>query len=250
MRLFSLYFLIISVLSLLLPACSSLRSASTEAIRRAGTFLSEQPFRYDYVYLYARLQRGRPDLLPDLPQQGLLPAYRDSLDAQQRQPGERPPAAYLYRRLAEPEFGIKPDDLLGIEAESVDALLLPALYCDVFPPDTAQLFPHLLREAAAGDYRRSHTLLALSFLDEGHCLEPAALKKIRRQLVSENKKYLKTHNETWTDLYIETMALLQLNGWKMPAASARRLLAAQQADGGWGLQPDSQSHSHSTVLAL
>jgi hypothetical protein len=220
---------------------------TAQAIADGISFLRKAPWEFDFVYLYGHLQPRYH--WPELPAQRHHAFIKDSL----RQNGDQRALNILdqmtiFERLLNPAYQL-PREKMAF-AQETDAFIAPALYCDLYPLDTATYFPTLRREAAAGGYSLSHTLLAYLWLSEKSCLPPPQLQAIRTRLVQENRAMLETM-EGWWDLKIEVAALLRAVGEAVPEAWTSEIIAAQQPDGGWREKPqDQRSNTHATILAL
>lgn len=218
-----------------------------QAIAAGIDYLSRCRWELDFVYLYSYLQSKNE--WPRIPAQVANELIRDSL---QRNGDERAMRIHaqmaMFDRLRDPSY-ILPREKMAL-AQEEDAFTVPALYCDAYPLDTAKYLPVLRQEMSYGDYRLSHALLALFWIEERNCIPATSLAPIRKQLIDGNHAIVDRFAE-WNDLRLESAALLQAAGEPIPEEWIRQVISVQQPDGGWKEFPErDNSNTHSTILAL
>ena len=225
------------------PLLSKAKTAE-EATGYGISYLSEAKWEFDFVYLYSYLQ---PKFgWRNLPAQAQTLSIQDSL----RNAGSNSQVQEfkLFQRLIDPQFVLVPEDY--DRAKDVDAITVPALYCDRYPLDTATYFPVLRTQSDAGNYAASHALLAFIWAEEKHCLSRSNAPKLYAQIIAANEALL-GERPIWTDLQLEAAALLSAAGKTLPDEWKKEVIALQNADGGWSdSMKGTQSDSHATILAM
>lgn len=229
-------------------ACQNqLQRSSQKAIHNAITYLEQQPFNFDYVYLYAYLTQNYPKQLRPISHQQHLAEQLDSISKNDLNLGANP--MFLFYRLVDSSFHL-PSHFLPTHPKTIDEVSICALYCSQTPIDTNYL-SILRQQAAIGNYSATHALLALIFLKKQGCLSPQILRSTNQLVLKKCKEQLLPPND-WTDLSVEVIALLQ---YYQPSKLYRKhllaLLNSQNSDGGWAMRPDTEaSHTHTTILAV
>lgn len=164
---------------------------------------------------------------------------------------EQAPLRRVLRRFADRDNPLRPDDWDAVTDPS-DRLLVCALYCDrVGLPRT---FADMLHKAAsAGGYHLPHVMLACYWVSENGCT--LMLPEGFQDRVYKASAAIIDHDPSIvSDLRLEVAAFLYLvgEGRRVDDVFVERVLASQNADGGWGQARDARGGSdwHSTVLAL
>lgn len=164
---------------------------------------------------------------------------------------EQAPLRRVLRRFADRDNPLRPDDWDAVTDPS-DRLLVCALYCDrVGLPRT---FAEMLRKAAsAGGYFLPHVMLVWFWICENGCAFELPAGFMDR--VYEASAGIIDQDPTIvSDLRLEVAAFLNLvgQGGRVSTAFVERVLASQNADGGWGQARDAQGRSdwHATTLGL
>lgn len=229
------------------PALPPSTRTRAEAIAAGIQFLQKAHWELDFVYLYSYLQPKNH--WPDLPAQQDNARIADSLRTAGTDPARRILAQMtLFERLRNPAFVLERSLMAAGQEE--DAITVPALYCDAYAIDTASYFPRLRTEIAAGDYRLTHALLALLWLQEHKCSSPRDLAGLRSAMV-QGCQAIVARFPSWMDLNLEAAALLQAAGERIPPDWIDGVVAAQRPDGGWLDMPQhSACSTHTTILAL
>jgi hypothetical protein len=218
-----------------------------EAIAAGIAFLQKARWELDFVYLYSYLQPKYH--WPALPAQEDNVRIADSLRAAGTDPALRIlDQMTLFERLRNPAYVLDRNKMAAGQEE--DAITVPALYCDAYPLDSAAYFPKLRAEMAAGDYRLTHALLAVLWLQEHKCFAARDLHDLRAGLVAGCNTII-ARFPSWMDLNIEAAALLQACGERISQNWIDGVIAAQQPDGGWlDIPQHTASNTHTTILAL
>lgn len=162
------------------------------------------------------------------------------------------PLLRVLRRIADAENPLQPDDWDHV-LKHTDRMLVTALYCDRLglPPG----FSEMLQDAAKrGGYLLTHALLTWIWIRDNRCelaLPDGFVEDMHRAVAAIVDEDPRTVN----DLKLEAAAFLCLarQGARVDPGFIRRVVAFQNADGGWGwLDEGHPEHSswHSTVLAL
>jgi hypothetical protein len=218
-----------------------------EAIADGISFLQKAHWELDFVYLYSYLQPQNH--WPDLPAQRDNARIADSLRAAGTDQALRIlDQMTLFERLRNPAFVLDRNKMTAGQEE--DAITVPALYCDAYPLDSATYFPKLRAEMAVGDYRLTHALLAVLWLQEHQCFAPRDLRALREALVAGCSAIIARY-PSWMDLNIEAAALQQAAGERISQDWIDGVIAAQRPDGGWlDIPQHTASNTHTTILAL
>jgi hypothetical protein len=226
----------------------SATTSAKEAVAKGIDYLRTAPWGMEHVYLYSYLQLQFA--WPDIPAQAHTTFVRDSLSRK----GDAQALVVLHEmdlfgRLLDPQYRISAAQLAS--AEELDSVTVPALYCDVFPLDTAVYFPILRGELSASGYRSTHALLCYVWMKANGCLDAATLGKWRAQMVRPNLDMIRQSPGYWSDLNIEAAALIRAAGESYPEDWVAGIVKAQRSDGGWPIFPDGdRSDPHATILAL
>ncbi len=228
-----------------LPATAT---TATEAVAKGIDYLRTAPWGMEHVYLYTYLQSQFA--WPDIPAQARTIYVRDSLTRK----GDAQALVVLHEmdlfgRLLDPQYRISAAQLES--AEELDSVTVPALYCDVFPLDTAIYFPILRGELSASGYRSTHALLCYVWIKANECLDAATLGRWRGPMARPNLEMIHKAPNYWSDLNIEAAALIRAAGEPYPEDWVTGVVNAQRKDGGWSIFPDGdRSDPHATILAL
>ena len=228
------------------PALSNQQKATnpSEAVQLGLAYLKQAKWEFDFVYLYSDLQKefGWPNLSAQAENKSIQDSLRQAGATRQLQDFR------LFHRLIEPSFVLPAAEFAT--AKDVDAITVPALYCDHYPLDTASFFPTLRREADAGNYSASHAMLAFLWAEQKGCLKRENAPSLFRTLVATTRNLL-GDRPIWTDLQLEAAALLAAAKIETPANWTTEIIALQNADGGWSdSMKGTQSDSHATILAM
>lgn len=230
------------------PEVKGQMPSHSEAVAKGLAFLGRCSWEMQFIYLYTYLQ---PKFhWADLPAQSHTSQVRDSLqragDANAKNILHE---MTLFDRLLDPQYRITQTQMRS--AEELDSVTIHALYCDVFAIDTAAYFPILRSESNASGYRCTHALLCYVWMKENGCFSAGILSKLLAYMLPLNQAIILQTPNYWSDLNIETAALLQAAGTKIPEDWIQGVIAAQRPDGGWGKYPNmGTSDSHATILAL
>jgi hypothetical protein len=213
-----------------------------EALERSVSYLEQQEYNFDYVFLYAYLQQQYPDLLRDIPQLKEIPSP-EILE-------ESDPISYLFYKLIDSDFDLTQRRVQQIrEMQETDGMTLQALYCSQFNLDESYL-KLLSDQADIGNYQASHALLSLIWLKQFACFSKDELTEIKQKLIAANWLNIRSA-EDWTDLKVESMALLQVVGEQLEKSMIEGMMKGQNEDGGFPMKPDTlASHPHTTILAI
>jgi hypothetical protein len=146
-----------------------------------------------------------------------------------------------------------------MQAEVLDSVVIPtdriiayALYCDRFglPSDYVETVEDAVRE---GGYYLTHVLLACIWIQENGC-EEALPDGFIDNVYRATAVIVNANPMIVDDLTLEAAAFLYLagQGERVTPSFVNRVIASQNADGGWGEAPEGQSGSywHSTILGL
>lgn len=180
--------------------------------------------------------------------------FADALQRYDQVLNEQPahaPLRRVLRRFADRNNPLNPDDWDAVTDPS-DRLLVCALYCDrVGLPGS---FAEMLRKAAsAGGYYLPHLLLVWFWVCENGCR--LVLPQGFMERVYEANAALVNQDPTIvSDLRLEAAAFLHLvgQGARIDGAFIERVVASQNADGGWGQSRTEHGRSdwHSAILGL
>jgi hypothetical protein len=163
---------------------------------------------------------------------------------------DRAPLMRLFRRIADYDNPLQTDDLLAV-SEDIDLVTVPALYCDQL--GLPNNYPSMLtRATSVGDYMLTHALLACIWIQENGCEVPMP-GDFMENLYRANAGLIGDDQEV-SDLELEAAAFLYLagQGALVDHAFVERVVAVQNADGGWLRSSDTPGDSdwHTTVLGL
>jgi hypothetical protein len=154
----------------------------------------------------------------------------------------------LFRRMADYSNDMPPDFFFAV-TEEVDQITIPALYSDRknLPDD---YMTKLEYAANSGGYLATHALLATIWLQENHCELPIS-NDFAESLYYANARIIGTGSVV-NDLQLEAAAFLYLagQGRLVDDAFVRRVIAAQNYDGGWSALNGTPSFWHASVLGL
>jgi hypothetical protein len=164
---------------------------------------------------------------------------------------EQAPLRRVLRRFADPANPLQPDDWDAV-TEPSDRILVCALYCDRLKLPGS--FAEALRKAAsAGGYNLPHVILTWFWTRENRCVLALpdgfidAVFKANAAIVNEDPTIV-------SDLRLEAAAFLYLaeEGALVDDEFVERVIASQNADGGWGQSKNEQGGSdwHATLLGL
>jgi hypothetical protein len=168
---------------------------------------------------------------------------------------EDAPVLRVLRRIADAENPLDPDDLEHV-AKQTDRMLVSALYCDRYglPPAFAEVLEKAVLE---GGYAVTHGLLSLIWIRENRC-ELTLPDGLVDRMYARVAAIIDESPGMVNDLKLEAAAFLCLarQAKRVDLRFVQRVVAIQNADGGWGRPPEEdpakpdQSSWHSTVLAL
>ena len=180
--------------------------------------------------------------------------FADALQRYDRILTEQPaqaPLRRVLRRFADRDNPLQPDDWDAVTDPS-DRLLVCGLYCDRvgLPRSFAEM---LHKAASAGGYYLPHVILVWFWIRENGC--SVALPDGFMERVYKASAAIIDHDASIvSDLRLEVAAFLHLvgQGALVNRVFVERVLASQNADGGWGQARDAAGTSdwHSTVLGL
>ena len=160
---------------------------------------------------------------------------------------DRAPVLRVLRRMFDATNPIQPEDWEHVTIPS-DRLLVSALYCDrVGLPES---FPEVLgRAVGQGGYAATHALLAWVWIQENGC-QLAVPDGFVEEMYETVAAIINTDPTSINDIKLEAGAFLCLarQSARVDLGFVQRVMAIQNADGGWGA-PD-ESNWHSTILAL
>lgn len=215
------------------------------AIASAITFL--QKAREPHALLFMGLMHRRMG----------VPEFADCLaryDEVLPEHPERAPVLRVFRRMFDANNPIEPDDWAQVTIQT-DRLLVSALYCDRLglPPSFGEA---LARAVSQGQYAATHALLAWVWVQENGC-ELAVPDGFVEQMYEAVAAIIDEDPTSVNDIKLEAGAFLCLarQSARVDVGFVRRVIAFQNADGGWGVpaegagNPD-ESSWHSTILAL
>lgn len=153
-----------------------------------------------------------------------------------------------YLRLIDPNLVLDPATV-SAPRNGVDALTLPALWCDRVPLPGEHLAA-LDAALAQGGYEATHAALALTWIDELDCLPEAEVDPLKEKAGSAIAAI--AASQSATDLGIEAALMLHYTGHgnEVDPVWVSEILASQNPDGGWPPEPGEASSSHTTALAL
>jgi hypothetical protein len=164
---------------------------------------------------------------------------------------QQAPLRRVLRRVADRDNPLRSEDWESVVHPS-DRITVSALYCDQlgFPAS----FSEALRNAfSQGGYYFPHVLLAVFWIQQNGCtlgLPRGFVDDVYRA----NAAIIHNDPTLVTDLTLEAAAFLNLagQGTLVDDVFLDRVIASQNADGGWGEAPNRPGHSdwHSSVLGL
>lgn len=186
-----------------------------------------------------------------------VPEFADTLERYDEVLPEHPdraPVLRVFRRMFDANNPIDPDDWDHVTIPT-DRLLVSALYCDRLglPPSFAEA---LGRAVSQGGYAATHALLAWVWIAENGC-EISVPDGFVDDMVGAVAAIIDADPTSVNDIKLEAAAFLCLARYsaRVDLGFVRRVMAIQNADGGWGVpaegagDPDGSSW-HSTILAL
>jgi membrane-associated phospholipid phosphatase len=223
------------------------REEIKNAVDRGIQFLDRSTWDFDFVFVYSFL-RDRFEW-PVIEPQKHTEIIFDSLQAD----GGTDAVYYLdqyqiFRRMIDPSF--VPDFSLFAKVEELDSVVGRALYCDVFPVDSAACFQFFEFAISNAGYPATHALLAYNWLRSKGCIRETNLSPVAGEIIRINQGII--HNlDYWSDLRIEAATLLKDAGFNSSPDWTRAILHLQQPDGGWLHDfGRSRSDTHTTILAI
>jgi hypothetical protein len=167
---------------------------------------------------------------------------------------DRAPVLRVFRRMFDANNPVQPEDWEHVTIQT-DRLLVSALYCDRLGlPDS---FAEALgRAVSQGGYAATHALLAWYWVQENGC-ELAVPDGFVDRMYATVATVIGEDPTSVNDIKLEAGAFLCLvrQSARVDLGFVRRVIAYQNADGGWGTpaegagNPD-ESSWHSTILAL
>jgi hypothetical protein len=164
------------------------------------------------------------------------------------------PKLRVLRRIADADNPLQPDDWDHVTLQK-DRLLVSALYCDRLglPASFADV---LGRAASQGGYALTHALLAWIWVQENGCKLEVPDGFVDR-MYGDVGAIIDSDPTVINDLKLEAGAFLCLarQSSRVDLRFVQRVLAIQNADGGWGRPDEGAGHPdesswHSTILAL
>jgi hypothetical protein len=181
-----------------------------------------------------------------------IPEFKDSLQTFDEVSGyQNNPNLRLLRRIANYSNPVEPADFKAI-SNQLDALTIPALYCDRFAlPDN---YLSLLTDAlnSGNGYLLTHALLAIIWLHENNCTLQMP-DNFEESLYQANAALI-GNGSVITDLEVEAAAFLYESGQGTLVNDAfiQRVIATQNYDGGWSESGNTTegSYWHTSVLGL
>ena len=167
---------------------------------------------------------------------------------------DRAPVLRVFRRMFDANNPIVPEDWEQVKSET-DQLLVSALYCDRLglPPEFAGA---LERAVSQGGYAATHALLSWVWSQENR-YDLAVAEGFLERMYGAVAAIIDEDPTSVNDIKLEAGAFLCLarESQRVDLGFVRRVIAFQNADGGWGVpvegagNPD-ESSWHSTILAL
>jgi len=160
------------------------------------------------------------------------------------------PHLRVFRRIADPDNPIRDEDWQAISAD-IDFFIVPALYCN--PQRLPGNYVEMLNQAAnMGGLQLTHALLACIWIQENGC--ERLLPQGFTEKVYHATAALINDDSVVNEIELEAAAFLYLAGQDslVDGAFVERVVAVQNADGGWLPSSDApgDSYWHSTILAL
>ena len=187
-----------------------------------------------------------------------VPQFADALKRYDEVLAERPkeaPLLRVLRRIADANNPLQGDDWEHVQIHT-DRVLVSALYCDQLglPPSFSEALDKAVK---AGGYHLTHALLAWIWIRDNQCqvaLPEGFVEGMYRAVAAIVDEQPTLVN----DLKLEAAAFLCLarQGARVDPRFIQRVVAIQNADGGWGRPDDvglgkpDESSWHSTILAL
>ena len=239
-----LAFCIITLCSILLavPLLTPHELDMQTAITKATDYLEESDEPYALLWLNVMYRRFGIEEFTDA-----LQRY-DQLLAEQ-------PAQWsilnVFRRIAVYDNPMQAEMLESVGI-TTDSIISYALYCDRFglPSDYIETIEDAVSK---GGYYLTHVLLACIWIQENGC-EAALPKGFIDNVYRDTAVIVNGNPMIVDDLTLEAAAFLYLagEGERVNPSFVNRVIASQNADGGWGEAPEGQSGSywHSTILGL
>lgn len=187
-----------------------------------------------------------------------VPQFADALKRYDEVLAERPkeaPLLRVLRRIADASNPLRPDDWDHVQIHT-DRILVTALYCDRLglPPSFGEA---LEKAVKAGGYHLTHALLAWIWIRDNRCAV-AVPDGFEHELYRAVAGIVDDQPTLINDLKLEAAAFLCMarQGARVDPRFIQRVVAIQNADGGWGRPDDvglgnpDESSWHSTILAL
>jgi hypothetical protein len=156
------------------------------------------------------------------------------------------PMLRLFRRIADYDTPLQTEDFDSV-ISPYDQITIPALYCDLVgvPPNYLTI---LENSVAKGDYRVTHVLLALIWMEENN-YEMELPDGFAETVYSANAALIDDSDIEVYDIELEAAAFLCLAGQEelIDDNFVRCVIDSQIEDGSWG---HSTERWHTTVLGL
>ncbi len=133
-----------------------------------------------------------------------------------------------------------------------EKILYAGLHCTQPGFDAAAFELDLKQLIASQGYGLTHAAIGARLARENGCVSAEALAALEAIIVPSMVRIAQTEKAN-PDLFYEVLALLHYlgSGAQVRPEWVERVLAAQHADGGWGLEPGgAASHDHPSALAL
>jgi len=216
------------------------------AVANAITFINRTREPYALLFLDIMHRRFK------------VPEFADALKRYDEVLAERPkeaPLLRVLRRIADASNPLQPDDWDHVQIHT-DRILVTALYCDRLGVPPA--FGEALDKAVnAGGYHLTHALLAWIWIRDNRCAV-AVPDGFEERMYRAVAAIVDDQPTLINDLKLEAAAFLCLarQAARVDPRFVQRVVAIQNADGGWGRPDDvglgrpDESSWHSTILAL
>ncbi len=156
----------------------------------------------------------------------------------------------IHKRIVQPDQLV--DKLPYNEASPIRKMMMAAAHCDhiPLPPGYYQL---LQQNLDLGGYNMTHVSYSLERMEENGCSLPIQQNKELRETVTARMVELIKRSDINAELRYEAVAFLINMGRRELVTTdvVDKIIAEQQADGGWKISSDKPSSSdHATVLAV
>lgn len=156
----------------------------------------------------------------------------------------------IFKRIAEPDQLI--DKLPYDKAAPIRKMMMAAAHCDHIPLPLG--YDQLLEQnLELGGYNMTHVSFSLERMHENRCSLSEGQDKELRESVATKMAELSRKSDINDELRYEAVAFLINMGRRELVTSdvVDKIVAEQQADGGWKISSDKPSSSdHATVLAV